>query len=288
MVLDTPEEWKADYFHCNTFSDFYEYSREVCDHRIMPQEEAVELVKRYQDEDDIEAMNELIICNQKLVLYFVNKLHRSFSNKMWMVCCGNDGLRDAIERYNPEKSAFSTFAGKEIVWSIRSGLEKELMTPVPVPAIRYNQIKKLKSLIHEYAFKDKSLTDRIISEEFGWSSKIVKNVKNDYITYFHEGNRILNPSLVSEDDSKEDTHEFIRIMLKGLAQLPVKYRSALEMFYGINCRRKKLDDIGKKLAEKGHIKPRKDTKLTSLRSRAGQIKDQALDILKEYMFRRTT
>ncbi|MBD3354954.1 hypothetical protein GF361_03135, partial [Candidatus Woesearchaeota archaeon] len=268
MVLE--EEW------------FSAYINEACSHRIIPQEKAVELVKKYQEYDDINAMNELILCNQRLVLHFVKKTNYSMKNSMWMICCGNDGLREAIERYNPEKSAFSTFAGKMIKWSIKAGLKDEVMTSIPVPAIRFEKIKKLESLIHEYAFKDETLTDKIIAERIGCSVGTAKNVRVDYNTYFRKGRKMLYPSLI-EEPKKEDTEELIDIMLKGLAELPKKYRSALEMFYGINCKKKTLNNIGKKFVDKGYIRPRRDINLSSLGSRAGQIKNEAFEMLKEYM-----
>ena len=83
----------------------------VKDVELLPEEKVYELATKYKESRDIKARNEIIVHNIRLVFSIANKFtHIQGVEFEDLVSVGVIGLMKALEKYDPDRAKFSTYA----------------------------------------------------------------------------------------------------------------------------------------------------------------------------------
>ena len=101
-----------------------EWMRQESEFRPLQNIDSLELFRKYQETKDPASLSELCIRNWKLVRYCIRR--RSLSKEEWedIFQEGMMGLIRAIERYDPEKGKFITYAKYWIKQAIQRSMER--------------------------------------------------------------------------------------------------------------------------------------------------------------------
>lgn len=129
-------------------SSFSQYLSEFKDGPLLTKEEETSLIKRYRA-GDIEAKNELIERNLRLVVSYCKKYTNRPIPFEDIVQEGNIGLMRAIDTFDPDKGRLSTYATQ---W-IRQKVERyisEYAGTIRIPDFMNVYIKKIKAFQNEY------------------------------------------------------------------------------------------------------------------------------------------
>ena len=136
----------------STFSDdaFKLYMQEIKQYPLLNKEETIYLFKKYQN-GDLNAKEKLINCNLRLVVTVASR-YNSYINHLQILDIiqeGNLGLIRALETYDPEQGAFSTYAVQWIRQKITRGMsntEATIRKPVHMEIL----IRQFKRLVDKY------------------------------------------------------------------------------------------------------------------------------------------
>lgn len=129
-------------------SSFSQYLAEFKDRSLLTKEEETSLIKRYRA-GDIEAKDELIERNLRLVVFYCKKYMNCSIPFEDIVQEGNIGLMRAIDTFDPDKGKLSTYA---IQW-IRHKVERyisEYAATIRIPDFMNVYVKKIKAFQNEY------------------------------------------------------------------------------------------------------------------------------------------
>lgn len=118
------------------------YLEDIRKYRILEKDEEIELLKKAKT-GDIEAKNELILCNLRLVVNIAkNYMNRGLS-LIDLISEGNFGLIYAIEKFDIDKGfRFSTYA----VWWIKQSITKAIICKgrgIRIPSYKYDLLSKV-------------------------------------------------------------------------------------------------------------------------------------------------
>ena len=224
-------------------------------------EETQELIRQYRKTKDINIRNKIFIGNMRLVNYAIISLNNDCHSVIYdLEQAGYIGLIKAIENYDPEKSAFSTFALSYIYGHIKlqlyelSGLRKS----------EYAFYIAMKEIEKEYGEKiadnpalAEKVMDRIIAsgyrtdkhrDEFIRRIMLVNTVSLDEALENNE--TIYNLGYAAEDN---DINSIYDVELKGLVAEQLESLQDLKtkivkMRYGIDSDEPAtLTEIGKEI-----------------------------------------
>lgn len=162
-----------------TDSAFKMYMREISRYPILSIEEQKELARRYKESGDLEARDLLINCNLRLVVMVANRYKSRIKHLQVLdiIQEGNLGLFSAIEKYDPEKGAFTTYAVPWIRQKITRALsdkDDEIRKPVHIVEI----IPKYLAIINESERKGKPIpSDAEICEILEITPNTLKNIR---------------------------------------------------------------------------------------------------------------
>ncbi len=177
-ILDIENELEQDKDTLVGFSNnqLRDYVLSIKDIPILSHEEVKQLFDKYHN-GDIEARNELITHNLKLVVNMAKRYTKDNSLIMDLVNEGNIGLMIAVERFDVEKGyMFSTYA----TWWIRQSITRYMadkLRNIRVPVHMVESIYKLKYASDKY-FKENGVypTTEELSKLLGLSIEKVNNI----------------------------------------------------------------------------------------------------------------
>jgi RNA polymerase primary sigma factor len=117
------------------------YLREINQTRLLTAEEEIALARRIR-KGDLQARDEMIRCNLRLVVSIAKNYTRRGLSLLDLIEEGNLGLLRAVEKYDPAQGCrFSTYAS----WWIRQSIKRSLISavkPVEIPAYMVEMINK--------------------------------------------------------------------------------------------------------------------------------------------------
>ncbi len=181
-----------------TFNDdaFKMYMKDISKYPILPVEEQRNLARKYHG-GDYSARELLINTNLRLVVSVANHYRNVIKHLdiLDIIQEGNMGLMRAIDDYDPERGAFSTYA----VWWIKQAItraiaNKESVIRKPVHLIEI--MRHYKNLINAAVTKKIKLSDDEICKELNISKETLKMVRET-----------INQSSVSIDQNVDDDSE---------------------------------------------------------------------------------
>lgn len=156
------------------------YLNEIRKYPILSVEQQKKLGRRYKENGDLKAKELLINCNLRLVVSVANRYKERLNHfqVLDVVQEGNLGLIRAVETYDPDQGAFTTYAIPWIKEKITRGLaEKDQEIRKPVAFI--NAKTKYLRLIEENNARGLPLpTDEEICDILNISSETLKNIRD--------------------------------------------------------------------------------------------------------------
>lgn len=256
------------------------YMKEVFSYPLNSINDNKELARKYKN-GDIEARDKMIKGNLRLVINVAYKYRDKISHLQLLdiIQEGNLGLIKAIEEYNPEIGAFSTYAIwwiKQAIWRAISNKEEEIRKPVYFDEKR----KKYIALVSEYTKVGKNLpSDEEICKILDISLNLLKKIKEQASSVVVSINKEINDDKNTElgemiADSRNDFNEVEdKIVQHQLFVILKEVLSPLE-YYVIYYRilaphQSTLESIS--------------SKLFITRERVRQIEVKALKKIKPYM-----
>lgn len=203
VVILTDDELEVAF----TDDAFKMYMREIRRYPNLSIEQQKSLGSRYKGSGDLEAKELLINCNLRLVasVAFAYKSRLKHLQILDVIQEGNLGLIRAVETYDPEQGAFTTYAIPWIKQRIKRGLankDNEIRKPVYI----LNAIPKYLCFVEEYNRKglplpsDEEICD-ILNMSKGTLEGIRESLKQDPVS--------LNQTI--DEEEKSELENFITI-----------------------------------------------------------------------------
>jgi RNA polymerase sigma-32 factor len=158
---------------------FRRYLAEIRRYPALTREEEVELIRKYRETGDREALFRLVTANLMQVVHVARSFRRAARNLLDLIQEGNLGLLQAIERFDPEVGVrLPTYAG----WWIRAYVVKFLLDNVRL--VRVGTTNARRKLLHNLR-QEKSRLEaqgfevgpRLLAERFGTSEEDVRDVQ---------------------------------------------------------------------------------------------------------------
>ena len=249
---------------------------------LLTSEAELEIAKRIKDDNDMQAVNELINSNLRLVVSIAKKYIGRGLSFLDLIQEGNMGLMKAAERFDYTKGyKFSTYATWWVQQSItRAIADKSRLIRLPVHLIEtLSKIKK--ATVDLTAENGYAPTREDIAQRLGIStSKLSALIKSAQDTISIESpttakdetaklaDLIIDESTLSPD-TKVTNDNLLKDVNKMLNKLSQKERDVLSMRYGLD------DDGSKKTLEEIGIM------YNVSRERIRQIENRALSKLKK-------
>ena len=153
-----------------TSSDvFHLYLREIGQAKLLSREEEIELASRIQRGDE-QAREQMIKGNLRLVVKIARDYEGLGLPLLDLISEGNIGLMKGVERFDPKKARFSTYAAWWIKQSIKRALANQTKTiRLPVHVVdKLAQIRKTDMRLRELL--EREPTDEEIGEELGFTT----------------------------------------------------------------------------------------------------------------------
>lgn len=231
---------------------------------------------------DLEARNKLIEANLRFV-FQVAKKFRAHGKAEYegIISAGMEGLTHAAERFDPSVgSRFTTYARFWIEHCIKRYLN--LMVPgMHVPTGQIQGVRKLhRDLIKNFQrYRDSSLSEESLASVRGESVNTIQRimaVKRAFsvVSYdSEEGQIYLNQAAQKEEEEKQAVSLPTNVAV-ALERLPDMHRDIIQRYYGIHCHPQTLQDIS--------------MIYILSRERIRQIKDEALEKMREYLGEETS
>ena len=233
------------------------YLKEIKKHKLLSKEEEFSLLVKAKN-GDIEAKNELITSNLKLVVNIAKGYVNKGMSFIDLISEGNMGLIYAIDKFDIDKGfRFSTYA----VWWIRQAIMKAIIVKgreIRIPSYKYDLLNKINRYIMDKLQTGGSYPSvEQIAEDLHIEADKVENIIRDF-----QDPMSLSMS-IGEDISLEDTiaqeqeismeEEIFREMgmkhVRDLVEeLDEREKSILKQRYGLDGSDiYTLEEIGKKL-----------------------------------------
>lgn len=268
-----------------------EMNRAGANNLLTNTDEIQELIRRVQEDNDIEARNEIIIRYQTLVTKMVNR--RCAHNSAIKEDCANQctfAIDDAIRRYDPKKGTlFAAIYGacyKEL-WEYTYGVESGQVVKPHSAQIGVN-IEKCKRYYWQAEHRDPTIDE---VEEYLWKTRKLKVPREELVDYaptsmdttYGDGDDSYTAGEVGEiarrtaseiEDFEDSPIEDDSIIRKAFRGLDDRERNIVIRMTGLTQRGVMTDDL--KTLEAEHIAD--DLKMT--KTRVLQIYNGAIKKLK--------
>jgi len=155
---------------------FHLYLREIGQTKLLSHEEEIELASRIQRGDE-HAREQMINGNLRLVVKIARDYESLGVPLLDLINEGNIGLMKGVERFDPKKAKFSTYAAWWIKQSIRRALANQTRTiRLPVHVVdKLAQIRKTGMRLRELL--EREATDEEIAQELAMTARRVRQFK---------------------------------------------------------------------------------------------------------------
>jgi RNA polymerase sigma factor (sigma-70 family) len=227
---------------------------------VLKKSEELELVKAFKETGDMNARDQLIMHNCRLVPYLIRQYNIYSSDPMDLIQSGNIGLLEALENYNPEKGVrFGTYAvfviRKYIFGAVSDDLNK-VYIPFTMNYLlgKYRQMQELAKKT-ETELRDKDVMAKLNINHITLKTlKVAANIEyaslsspiasdDDGKTYVED----IIPDVDAEDMDKnliaEDNH---KLLLEALSKLtPREYDIVIHTF-GFECEKQSAKELAEK------------------------------------------
>lgn len=232
------------------------YLKDINKFDILNRDEERELAKQI-DENDSPEKQEFIKANLRLVVFIASKYKNSKIPISDLIQEGNVGLLKAVEKFDPEKGKFSTYA----VWWIRHYINRAIVDSgriIRLPVHIGDKIKLINKTKKYLKYKlDREPTIDEIAESLNMNTEKIKKILNSIprtisleTPILSEGNDRLGDFIedsraVPADDfiDNESVVKIIRILFQCLTS---KEQKVIRMRYGLGCDREyTLEEVGK-------------------------------------------
>lgn len=172
------------------------YMREIKRYPLLSSNETLELYKRYLD-GDFKAKEMIINSNLRLVVSLAYKYQNYLKNLqiLDLIQEGNLGLMRAIETWDPEQGAFSTYAVPWIKQRITRGMSNT-DDAIRKPVHMDNLLRKYKALLNKYP--DQNLDDDFIMNQLDIGVDTLKTVKETLM----QSTVSMNQKIGDEEDTE--------------------------------------------------------------------------------------
>ena len=162
-------------------NDISSYISKIENIPTLTAEEEHKLIKKYHENNDIEAVQKLIISNLRFVVKVAYEYKKFGFPLTDLIQEGNLGLMKAIKNYNPEKGCkkFISYA----VWWIRAQIHEYIMKSWSMVKIGTTQLQK--KLFYKFSNLDKDLEEngvfaKQLAEEFHVTEDKIIEIKNRF------------------------------------------------------------------------------------------------------------
>lgn len=239
------------------------FSSQITTYKLLTAEQEqyyVKLLHSSCKEEQKLAKDTLILHNMRLVYSVACRYSAPGLTLDDLVQEGVVGLMNAIDRYNPDISKFSTYA---VFW-IRQAVRRAVCTQdriIRLPVHMYDRLLKMKRIQSELMSHNIEITEEVLAREMGLSIAQVREVQR-----LTQETLSLNQILSNEDggdaelgDYIEDTNakipednvinEDVRYRIDlAMESLTPKERNVITLYYGLNTdSRHTLESIGKQM-----------------------------------------
>lgn len=262
------------------------------DHILLTADREKEIARKIRTsigETRIEARNELITYNLKLVVNVAKSyIHYGLSLDD-LICEGNTGLIIAAEKFNPDLNfKFSTYAQFWIKQSIRKAILKN-RGPVKFPSYMVDSLNWVRKITEDYASKGITIT-----EEQAVRRLRISRLKQAAILHalsISRAGRVAwsagsdNDNPIDTEDKKVESPDEIVMkkqlneqLQKALKQLPGPWEEAISRCYGIGMNQDTAKAVGEKMGVTGEtIRKYKEAAIKALATTMSARENQTPD-----------
>ena len=234
------------------------YCQQACKYPLLSQEEEHTLLKEYKENHNIEAKNQLIMSNTRLVISIARKYKSVSLSFLDAIQDGNMGLIKAVEKFDLNKDVrFATYATYWIRQSIIESIQQSSLIHIPTSIQRqYRSLMKDKQTLEE------TLGRTLSDDEFIEISGLPADNAIDVVRLY-QGQHSLDAQI--KDDSDTTTryekveapnslnpeeiamHQDIQKAIhRALMDFPERERTIIIMKYGLNgTETKTREEIGR-------------------------------------------
>lgn len=233
------------------------YLRSIGNYELLDAETELELFKKYKEENDIAAKEQLINSNLKLVVYVAKKYKGTDLGLLDLIQEGNFGLIAAIDKFDYTLGyKFSTYA----TYWIKQAISRAIVNknrPIRLPAHiveKYNKIKKAeKDLLQE---KQIGVSVEAIAAHLQWEVQEVQDIYDKVQTCVSLDTPIGDDGEDTLGDFIEDSHfespsaaavkkDLKHSLMKVMDSLEEREKKVLIYRYGLEDEEPKtLEEIG--------------------------------------------
>ena len=166
---------KNSYFNGDIYSL---YNKDISKYKVMSAEQEIEYFRRYKEENDREAFDILVLCNQGLCKKVADKYIGRGLPKLDLIQEGNIGLMKAIEKFDPNLGfKLSTYS----MWWIRQAIKRALYensTTIRIPNHMRERQEKIALATNNYEKEySKEPSIELLSTMTGLTKKEIKEAK---------------------------------------------------------------------------------------------------------------
>lgn len=217
-----------------------------------------ELEELFKSRDNPENREKIILHNLRLVSWVANKYHAEGRNEFEDIFqVGVIGLMKAIDKYNPEKGAFTTYA----LWWIRQSITRYLSNytrTIRIPCHIIERISELNKLMDKMTQElGREPTTRELSKRMGVSIKtinkmmtIMKDPVSLQTTVVGDSDDLILEEAIADEGPTPDEIALDNVLVRELKDAIRPLLSDLEykafmLFYGINSRVYSLTEVAR-------------------------------------------
>ncbi len=199
------------------------YMNEIAESSLLTREEVTDLTARIREGDDI-AREMLIASNLRLVVFVAKKYYGLGIDELDLIQYGNIGLMRAIETFDPERGAFSTYAYHWIRQAIRRGLANDSRT-IRLPDVVHANLHKARKMQAKLEIAlGRRPTNKEVADALGMSEDSVVEVLG-----LVNMSTSLNKKVGNTDEDDGELGDFIEDKSSGPEVEAIESRSRMEI-----------------------------------------------------------
>ena len=229
---------------------------------VLTKEQEAELMRKYRNEGDLEAKNQLIMHNARLIPFIMAQNHIYTPDPMDMIQAGNMGLIEAVENFNPDEGTrLGTYASFIIKKYMMNAIATDL-NKVYIPFGMTHKIEKYKQLKARVERENRELTDELIMEELKIGATTLKTLKNALGIEYTSMSAVIRANsdgeihiadLIEDDNIAQFERELVaednhKLLLSALGKLNPREYDIVTSTYGFGCEKMSSRQLAEKYA----------------------------------------